>query len=627
VIQISRVEIRYFRSIHKAVVRDLSDIVIIAGRNDAGKSNVLKALNLFFNNQSDWLTQLDFNRDFSRHRLREVRTSIKAKQFIEVNVHFERGARYEKTLPPKFSVTRTWYRESATPVTRSSLEGQFKRGELPTSQLSRAQASLQRYLNSIRYEYVPAIKDHSFFSYMLGRLQDIILDKKSSESHVVDAIEKLNKTIKGEVTDLRKEFELVTGVSAVVQLPQELAELFRAFSVGTLLGDESMPLNQRGDGIRTRFIPSLMNYVTRHTNLSYIWGFEEPENSLEHGLATKLAREIQESYSKHAQIILTSHSPAFFSLKDDNVTVLRVHPSDVGDSNVIQIRRGKQVEETALTQLETELGLMEFQARVQKEYEERVLALEAQKAEVDALKKSIDEDQGPQLLTEGKWDSVILQTAWKKLNPGKRSPFKIRSCDPMDSDPAHTSGGVSTLKALLETWHPNDPVVVGLFDRDSEGRKKGFDAMNGTFEKYSKDEDIKCQKLGSAAAMLLPVTAGREGHAKADNLVMEYYFADGHLLTKVEGRGIELECAQIERVVRTSNFRLTPEQSDDPCHKRVVDSSKKWFAEKVVPSLPAEAFSPFAALFEKVDVAIKHLDSVRAKRSKKLAPKEISALS
>lgn len=44
---IKRIEIQYFRSIYNIVIKDFSGLNMLSGKNDAGKSNVLKALNLF----------------------------------------------------------------------------------------------------------------------------------------------------------------------------------------------------------------------------------------------------------------------------------------------------------------------------------------------------------------------------------------------------------------------------------------------------------------------------------------------------------------------------------------------------------------------------------------------------
>lgn len=163
-IQVEEIQIKYFRSIYNLQLKDLKDLTVFAGKNDIGKSNVLKALNLFFNNETDWHTPLKFEEDFCQKRLGEVRKSIKGKQFIEVAIKFKRGKRYEASLPENFTVTRQWYRDSATPKEKDTLSRQWKVPKVvPAQSLARAQANLVRYLKTLRYEYVPAVKDRTFF--------------------------------------------------------------------------------------------------------------------------------------------------------------------------------------------------------------------------------------------------------------------------------------------------------------------------------------------------------------------------------------------------------------------------------------------------------------------------------
>lgn len=44
---IDKVEIAYFRSMYKDGLSDCAETNIVFGRNDSGKSNILRALNLF----------------------------------------------------------------------------------------------------------------------------------------------------------------------------------------------------------------------------------------------------------------------------------------------------------------------------------------------------------------------------------------------------------------------------------------------------------------------------------------------------------------------------------------------------------------------------------------------------
>ena len=50
---IKKIEISNFRSIHHQII-DCKELNIFSGLNDSGKSNILKALNLFFNNETDF---------------------------------------------------------------------------------------------------------------------------------------------------------------------------------------------------------------------------------------------------------------------------------------------------------------------------------------------------------------------------------------------------------------------------------------------------------------------------------------------------------------------------------------------------------------------------------------------
>lgn len=127
---IEKIEIQYFRSIYHCIISDMNDITIFTGKNDAGKSNVLKALNLFFNNETESDSIYDFTENFNFKRLDDVRKdSIKGKQFIQIKVTFSRGKQYEKTLPSKFTITKKWLRDSSQPIVsddvarRLTLEG------------------------------------------------------------------------------------------------------------------------------------------------------------------------------------------------------------------------------------------------------------------------------------------------------------------------------------------------------------------------------------------------------------------------------------------------------------------------------------------------------------------------
>jgi AAA15 family ATPase/GTPase len=63
-LKIKKIIIKNFRSIENMSV-DCSNITTFVGANDAGKSNVLRALNLFFNDQTDHALPFQFERDYN----------------------------------------------------------------------------------------------------------------------------------------------------------------------------------------------------------------------------------------------------------------------------------------------------------------------------------------------------------------------------------------------------------------------------------------------------------------------------------------------------------------------------------------------------------------------------------
>lgn len=601
-IQIESVEVSYFRSIYSARLKGLSGVSVLGGPNDVGKSNFLKALNLFFNGQTDWKTEFDFERDFCNRRLQQVRRdTVKGKQFVKVSVRFLRGDRYPNSLPEKFHVSRTWDRYGSMKET-TSLDNAG----------AASLGSLRRYLNTVRYEYIPAIRDEQFFTYLLSELQDAVLEHRAADSEVAELVTGLNKAIGGDLQRLTEEFEGATGVSAAVGLPSRADRLFKAFEVATRSSEFDMPLGMRGDGIRSRFLPSLLHYISERSRLYFVWGFEEPENSLEHGLATKLAEELTRNYcSDKSQILMTSHSPAFLTPAERGITLFRVFRDENG-TKADGVGSGPDAIEK-LAQLDNDLGLLALQERYQREARE---LLRIQEAKVENLARLVSESEAstaPVLLTEGKWDVAMLEAAWTHRFPDRDRPFRVLSCDTGDSD-GGSMGGASVLGQHLKTVRPDMPITVGVFDRDKQGVKE-FSKLGNNFAAHPSHDSISCQRQGTCAAILLPAIPGRERFAEVENLELEHYFDESVLSKKVDGYGLRIDPpAPTLTVPGFGQVALpegqTPSIGDE--YGCIDSASKKWFVEYVLPSLTKDDFIAFEGLFTLVESTIEDLKQARA---------------
>ena len=111
-IKIEKVEISYFRSFddNKTVIADIKNLNIFSGANDSGKSNILRALNLFFNGEISPGVPFDINRDLSINRENVVKNQTKPKRFVDITVYFK-GSK-TKLRDEHFSIKKRWNADS-----------------------------------------------------------------------------------------------------------------------------------------------------------------------------------------------------------------------------------------------------------------------------------------------------------------------------------------------------------------------------------------------------------------------------------------------------------------------------------------------------------------------------------
>ena len=87
-------------------------------------------------------------------------------------------------------------------------------------------------------------------------------------------------------------------------------------------------MEQRGDGIKAQHIPAILKFISEYNGkkkssvpITTIWGYEEPETGIELSRCFEFSKEFLE-YSKEIQMFITTHSPAFYSPKNDQQSKL-----------------------------------------------------------------------------------------------------------------------------------------------------------------------------------------------------------------------------------------------------------------------------------------------------------------
>lgn len=446
---IKQIEIKNFRSFgnrrkesYKLI--KANDLNIISGANDSGKSNVLRALNLFFNGNTNHYHFFDFERDFFRKSelddldVKEEIVTVKIWFYNEKNKNKNRNQPDKAYLPAEFWVSKKWKKTSqySNADLRSSIEIDFEKekGEHykdflinPTSDrkelVSNFKAGLQKqltdFLSAIQFHYIPAIKDKDYFSHLFGELQQTLWKTKTSivENKKVDFETAIQKETDKLMSDFKESIAANTSsesIAPVFQLPADLINLFRALVVQT----GNVDLTLRGDGLQAKLIPEILNFIAQKelgfTSRSiksgykakkhFIWGFEEPENSYEYRNAQILAEKFRDIYSNNAQIFITTHSFNFLALEGDHISKYRVWKDhEIQSSRISKIKRdssGKIKFESVgdfksdWKKLEEELGFFYLNNELQDLYERQERELKSLEEKIATIHKPIVYSEG-----------------------------------------------------------------------------------------------------------------------------------------------------------------------------------------------------------------------------------------
>ncbi|HLA81540.1 MAG TPA: AAA family ATPase, partial [Thermoleophilia bacterium] len=322
---IRSVEVRRFRSIDHVVLQDLSDFTILVGPNNSGKSNILRSLNLFFN---DWLernTYLDFDRDYF------TSAPSKKRKEISVTVEFEWPSTFNLRsdqkairayLGEKFSLRKTW-----TPKTPYDPLPELNRDGSHWEQLSGdGLEKAQQFLKLISFRYiqnraVPAEIIREEWSAIRRELARRVANYAPSAGPLFANIKKFADSMVEPIGAEIKRW--AAGIEQIeLATPQGLADMlapsiFRAaIGSGAKVEDTSL-----GSGVQAILMFSVLHDLVDKSEFrdfgwkqGAVWAVEEPESSLHRDLQMRLAAQLRSytvSEGSRFQIISTTHNEIF----------------------------------------------------------------------------------------------------------------------------------------------------------------------------------------------------------------------------------------------------------------------------------------------------------------------------
>lgn len=317
-----------FRSLRRSALDGLGDYVPIIGLNGSGKSNALRALNLFFNGEVDGDgATLDLSRDFTDH-LKGKRREVA----VEVSFDVSDGNLPKGTQPfvtrassdNQLSIRRHWALATGTKqlIETVSVDGTVLESDNPDRSAALA------FIRSVEYRYVPnhvqpadLLRRHvqTLQPTLVKRLKQTADFDSDNFTSAMDALAKVASNMFAPVsTNVTKGAREVQGITA--DLPSDFADLLFQVALRTVSSAGVAQLvESQGSGTQSFILMhalDLLDSAARERGFgwvqSHVWAIEEPESFLHSGLRAVFAEDLR-AYAEHErrQILISTHQDEF----------------------------------------------------------------------------------------------------------------------------------------------------------------------------------------------------------------------------------------------------------------------------------------------------------------------------
>ncbi len=329
---IKQVEISKFRSFGDLEIMESYDFNILSGSNDSGKSNLLKALNLFFNGETDidsrYNPENDFNKWFRDNNERGQR-------IISIKVYITKGNYLDKSgINNGFIAEKIFRIDGGYDTYFYNNDG----SEIHQNEFSHRKANA--VINEkIRYIYIPTVRDLKFRENVQRLIQEIAnsTDNRFKTQDLKNGFQTLEKALDKQLEQLslyvkeKMNLQIETTVNfgtLLESLTFETSDKIKIKKKGKSdLETQKVSLRSRGEGIQMQFFSFMLWFISKTDKKHfYVWGYEEPEIAFEFKRQFELAEVFENTFSRAAQIFVTTHSPAFaFYEANSKTKIFRVN--------------------------------------------------------------------------------------------------------------------------------------------------------------------------------------------------------------------------------------------------------------------------------------------------------------
>lgn len=338
IVELTHIKISNYRSIIKTEMLNLCNMTVVVGKNNQGKTNLVKAINLCFE-------VLENTRDLSSTRMKYFRSSYQYEKDFPLKFQSESNSK-KTNVDLRFKIDEEESKEIYK-LTGMSIKEYFdlvfefdKSGSIALSlskkgvrnDIEKTHSLVNYITNSIVFVYIPASRSNEdslrvIDELIRSRLRHLELDRDYREA--LNVIEEKEKKILEEISDTTlltlKEFLPEVRKSMIIKMPQKFRSTRsfyrRDFTFNIDDGTET-DLDAKGDGIKSLVALALLKgKVNFNSHMSTIIIIEEPETHLHSGAIHQL-NSILKNASTSSKIIITTHHPVFVSRSNSTANIV-----------------------------------------------------------------------------------------------------------------------------------------------------------------------------------------------------------------------------------------------------------------------------------------------------------------
>lgn len=318
-----------FRSITTAHKIKMNNMTVLVGKNNEGKSNILRALSLamdimkiyaenskmpYFNTRMMKYKFYNWERDFpialqerSPNGVSSIDLLFELNEFEIQDIRNFTGIKITSNLPIRVAVG----------IENAKIDIP-KRGSPAFSKQENKQRITEYVCNKIDFNFIPAVRTENDAIRVVESIIDrelLVLNENQEYISATSTIKRLQQSVLDDISNkiigpLKTYLPSVRGMSFEIQKEQRRSFLRRNIEVMIDDGAKTT-LQSKGDGIKSLTALAMLNISNKPNKVSVI-AIEEPESHLHPEAARQLYKTIMD-LSKNYQVILTTHSPLFIN--------------------------------------------------------------------------------------------------------------------------------------------------------------------------------------------------------------------------------------------------------------------------------------------------------------------------